>query len=119
MGTDKIDPREEIAKSEAKVNKQAKELRGQTPKQHLPEIIGNLEQYIKLRTLYEVQYQELPEDLREEIGTRDPMDEFIDTVGDFEGWDDLSDAYGYNPPGSKEPQWSIDELKKLVAKLKQ
>lgn len=101
-----------------KVTQQANEIKEGTPKEHLPEVISNLEQYIKLRTLNETTYENLPDNIREEIGTRDPMDEFIDTVGDFEGWDYLTDAYGFTPD-NKTPKWTIAEIKQLVSELKQ
>lgn len=95
----------------------ANEIKKNVPENQLSQVISELEQYIQLRRLNENQYEDLPEDLREEIGTIDPMDEFIERVGNFDPWDTLTDEYGF-APDSQTPKWTIDELENLIKELK-
>jgi hypothetical protein len=93
------------------VHKKAEELRQAVPPERLHETLADLRAYLKLKQLNEVPYAELPEDLREEIGTGNPNDEFIDRVtgADEELWEMMQDAYG--------PDWTHKDVEQLVAEL--
>ena len=101
---------------ESTILKRVKEIKENVPEKNLPQVISELEQYINLRKLYEVEYEMLPDDLREDIGTQDPITEFGRRVPDFDPWDELQDQYGPTP-SSDSPQWSIEELEELVWEL--
>jgi len=101
----------------SKIFKRASEIIKNTPQKHLPQIISELEQYVKLRTLNETRFEDLPEELRKEIGTGDPMDEFIERVNNFDQWDLLTDEYGFTPD-SNEPKYTINDINELIAELK-
>jgi len=98
----------------------AQEIRESVPAAQLPQVISELKLYLKLRRLSEIHYEYLPENLREEIGTADPMDAFNEAFlrdEDLEGlWDTLSDKYGYDPD-ARHPKWTISELVTLIEEL--
>ncbi len=102
----------------AKVMNRANEIRQNTPKARAQEIISELEQYTKMRTLMKTSYRDLPDDLREEIGTRDPMDEAMDRMGEMDPdtLDALEETYGSADGG--DAKFSIAELQALVQELK-
>jgi hypothetical protein len=111
-------PKSPEQQAESKISKRADEIKKDLPKSQLPQIISELEQYLKLRILSETpSFQDLPDELREELGTRDPMDEFVEKVADFDLWDTLTDEYGFAPDGSA-PKYTTNEIKRLIVELK-
>ncbi|MFZ2188787.1 MAG: hypothetical protein WAV73_04460 [Candidatus Moraniibacteriota bacterium] len=104
--------------AESKISKRADEIKKDLPKSQLPQITSELEQYLKLRILSEtILLKDLPDELRKEIGTRDPVDEFLARVEGFDLWDALTDEYGFTPD-SNTPKYTIGELKELISELK-
>lgn len=104
--TEQAAPQSEITD---RVTSQVELLRQQTPLDKRPEVIGNLKKFLRLKTLAETSYQNLPEDLRHEIGTRDPQDVFQEALDDDETadlWFDLQGAYGKD--------WSTEDVARLI-----
>ena len=93
------------------VDTKIQEIREGTPKEHLEEVVSNLRQYLKLRQLNGTQYQDLPDDLRQEIGTRDPADVFIKMM------DDADVAAGFDDADKTFHDWNTNQLEELVDRL--
>ncbi len=100
------------AETTDRATSKAQELREQTPPDHLPEVISNLKKYLRLKRLAELSYRDLPDELRSEIGTRDPQDVFQESLDDdatADLWFELQDAYG--------KEWKNEELEKMIDNL--
>ena len=96
----------------SKVAARARQIKESTPARQLPQIISELKKYLKLKQLNELAYRNLPDDLREEIGTREPQDVFIESLEDettFDLWDSINVYYGEN--------WTLAEIHDLIAEL--
>ncbi len=94
-----------------KVRAKIESIMQDVPENKLPSVIADLRAYARLKQLNEVSYRDLPEDIRYEIGTRDPMDVFLDEVSGTAGeqWDSMQDFYG--------PEWTYTDVNKLIEAL--
>ena len=110
-------PEAEVSKT--KVAQKVAELKEGTPKEHLPEVIGNLESYLELRILDKTHlFEDLPDYIKAKMEPgQSPSVEFMDRLYDFEPWADLTEAYGHSQEDKTE-KWTIDELQQLITELK-
>lgn len=98
-----------------KITEKVLEYIDNVPLRNLPQVITELEEYLKIRIISEaITFEDLPVSLREEV---DSYSEALERRENFEPWDILTDQYGYLP-GSKKPQWSNIELEILIEELK-
>lgn len=89
-------PFETMTVTADRATSKAKELKGDTPPQHLKEVIGNLEEYLRLRHLVETDKTAFDKELND------------DDKADL--WFNLQDAYG--------KEWKNEEIEKIIADLK-
>lgn len=110
-------PETEVSKT--KIAQKVMEIKEETPKSHLPEVIENFETYLELRILDKTyKFEDLPQYIKNKMEPgQEPSVEFMDRMYDFEPWADFTEIYGYAEDGKTE-KWTIDELKQLIAELK-
>lgn len=98
-----------------KISQEAANILSENDAARLSAKINELKQYLVLRQLYEHRLEDLPKDVRDDLGTSDPMDEFIEQVGNFEKWDEMTEKFGYEP--DEPAKWSTEEISELIRQL--